>query len=33
MTLRGTYEELATRFREIIDDYVETRYARRDHAS
>ena len=30
LTLRGTYEELATRFREIIDDYVETRYACRD---
>jgi (E)-4-hydroxy-3-methylbut-2-enyl-diphosphate synthase len=30
LTLRGTSEELATRFREIIDDYVETRYAGRD---
>ena len=25
-TLRGTYEELATAFRELVDNYVETRY-------
>jgi (E)-4-hydroxy-3-methylbut-2-enyl-diphosphate synthase len=30
LTLRGTYEELAAGFREIIDDYVATRYARRE---
>jgi (E)-4-hydroxy-3-methylbut-2-enyl-diphosphate synthase len=28
-TLRGTYEELATGFRELVDNYVATRYARR----
>jgi (E)-4-hydroxy-3-methylbut-2-enyl-diphosphate synthase len=28
-TLRGTYDELATAFRELVDDYVRTRYARR----
>jgi (E)-4-hydroxy-3-methylbut-2-enyl-diphosphate synthase len=28
-TMRGTYEELATGFRELIDDYVATRYPRR----
>jgi (E)-4-hydroxy-3-methylbut-2-enyl-diphosphate synthase len=28
-SLRGTYEELAEGFRRIIDDYVETRYARK----
>ena len=28
-TLRGTYDELAVAFRELIDNYVETRYARR----
>jgi (E)-4-hydroxy-3-methylbut-2-enyl-diphosphate synthase len=28
-TLKGTYEELAVAFRELVDDYVETRYARR----
>jgi (E)-4-hydroxy-3-methylbut-2-enyl-diphosphate synthase len=26
MTLRGTYEELATAFQKLVDDYVETRY-------
>jgi (E)-4-hydroxy-3-methylbut-2-enyl-diphosphate synthase len=26
MTLRGTYEELAARFRTLIDDYVATKY-------
>jgi (E)-4-hydroxy-3-methylbut-2-enyl-diphosphate synthase len=28
-TLRGSYDELATAFRELVDNYVETRYARR----
>jgi (E)-4-hydroxy-3-methylbut-2-enyl-diphosphate synthase len=28
-TMRGTYEELAGGFRELIDDYVETRYPRK----
>jgi (E)-4-hydroxy-3-methylbut-2-enyl-diphosphate synthase len=28
-TMRGTYEELAARFRELIDNYVETRYPRK----
>ncbi len=28
-TLRGTYEELATAFRELVDNYVETRYPRK----
>ncbi|HEY7498047.1 MAG TPA: flavodoxin-dependent (E)-4-hydroxy-3-methylbut-2-enyl-diphosphate synthase [Vicinamibacterales bacterium] len=28
-TLRGTYEELAVAFRELVDNYVETRYARK----
>jgi (E)-4-hydroxy-3-methylbut-2-enyl-diphosphate synthase len=28
-TLRGTYDELATAFRELVDNYVETRYARK----
>ncbi|MFN8062660.1 MAG: flavodoxin-dependent (E)-4-hydroxy-3-methylbut-2-enyl-diphosphate synthase [Vicinamibacterales bacterium] len=28
-TLRGTPEELAERFRQLIDDYVSTKYARR----
>jgi hypothetical protein len=28
-TLRGTYDELALAFRELLDDYVETKYARR----
>jgi (E)-4-hydroxy-3-methylbut-2-enyl-diphosphate synthase len=28
-TLRGTYEELAAEFQRLVDDYVETRYARR----
>jgi (E)-4-hydroxy-3-methylbut-2-enyl-diphosphate synthase len=30
MTLRGTYEELAAEFRRLIDEYIETRYPRRD---
>jgi (E)-4-hydroxy-3-methylbut-2-enyl-diphosphate synthase len=29
-TLRGTYDELSEAFRKLVDDYVETRYARRD---
>jgi len=32
-TLRGTYEELATAFRELVDTYVATRYARKTSAS
>jgi (E)-4-hydroxy-3-methylbut-2-enyl-diphosphate synthase len=28
-TLRGTYDELATAFRELVDNYVETRYPRK----
>jgi (E)-4-hydroxy-3-methylbut-2-enyl-diphosphate synthase len=28
-TLRGTYDELATAFRELVDQYVETKYPRR----
>jgi (E)-4-hydroxy-3-methylbut-2-enyl-diphosphate synthase len=28
-TLKGTYEELAAAFKELVDNYVETRYARR----
>ena len=28
-TLRGTYDELATAFRELVDNYVATRYNRR----
>jgi (E)-4-hydroxy-3-methylbut-2-enyl-diphosphate synthase len=28
-TLRGTYEELAASFRELVDNYVATRYARK----
>jgi (E)-4-hydroxy-3-methylbut-2-enyl-diphosphate synthase len=28
-TLRGTYEELATAFRALVDNYVETRYPKR----
>ncbi len=29
-TLRGTYDELAEAFRGLVDDYVETKYPRRD---
>jgi (E)-4-hydroxy-3-methylbut-2-enyl-diphosphate synthase len=29
MTLRGTYEELATEFQRLVDEYVEQKYARR----
>jgi (E)-4-hydroxy-3-methylbut-2-enyl-diphosphate synthase len=28
-TLRGTYDELAAAFQEIVEDYVDSRYARR----
>ena len=28
-TLRGTYDELAREFQQLVDDYVETRYTRR----
>jgi (E)-4-hydroxy-3-methylbut-2-enyl-diphosphate synthase len=28
-TLRGTYEELATAFRDLVDKYVATKYARK----
>jgi (E)-4-hydroxy-3-methylbut-2-enyl-diphosphate synthase len=31
-TLRGTYEELATAFRELVDTYVETKYPRKPSA-
>jgi (E)-4-hydroxy-3-methylbut-2-enyl-diphosphate synthase len=31
-TLRGTYEELATAFRSLVDNYVETRYQKKTHA-
>jgi (E)-4-hydroxy-3-methylbut-2-enyl-diphosphate synthase len=32
-TLRGTYDELATAFRELVDNYVATRYARKGAAA
>jgi (E)-4-hydroxy-3-methylbut-2-enyl-diphosphate synthase len=32
-TLRGTYEELAAAFRQLLDTYVETRYPRKQPAS
>ena len=32
-TLKGTYEELSTAFRKLIDDYVETKYPRKDAAA
>jgi (E)-4-hydroxy-3-methylbut-2-enyl-diphosphate synthase len=28
-TLRGTYEELSAAFQQLVDEYVETRYARK----
>ena len=31
-TLRGTYDELAAAFRELVDDYVATRYPRKTSA-
>jgi (E)-4-hydroxy-3-methylbut-2-enyl-diphosphate synthase len=30
-TLRGTYDELAREFQQLVDEYVETRYPRRPH--
>jgi (E)-4-hydroxy-3-methylbut-2-enyl-diphosphate synthase len=33
LTLRGTYEELAAGFRQLIDDYVSTRYQRKQPAA
>ncbi|MGE0702313.1 MAG: flavodoxin-dependent (E)-4-hydroxy-3-methylbut-2-enyl-diphosphate synthase [Vicinamibacterales bacterium] len=30
VTLRGTYEELARAFQELVDEYVEAKYARRN---
>jgi (E)-4-hydroxy-3-methylbut-2-enyl-diphosphate synthase len=32
-TLRGTYEELAAAFRQLLDNYVETRYPRKQPAA
>jgi (E)-4-hydroxy-3-methylbut-2-enyl-diphosphate synthase len=32
-TLRGTYEELAAAFKGLVDNYVETRYPRKDLSS
>jgi (E)-4-hydroxy-3-methylbut-2-enyl-diphosphate synthase len=32
-TLQGTYEELASRFLALVDDYVATRYPRRAAAT
>jgi (E)-4-hydroxy-3-methylbut-2-enyl-diphosphate synthase len=32
-TLRGTYDELATAFRELVDNYIATRYPRKTVAS
>ena len=32
-TLRGTYEELAAEFQRLVDEYVETKYARRRDAA
>ena len=29
MTLRGTYDELAAEFQQLVDTYVETRYSAR----
>jgi hypothetical protein len=28
-TLRGNYDELASAFRELVDNYVQTKYPRR----
>ncbi len=33
MTLRGSYEELAHEFQRLVDDYVDTRYRRREPVS
>jgi (E)-4-hydroxy-3-methylbut-2-enyl-diphosphate synthase len=32
-TLRGTYEELAVAFRELVDNYVETKYPLKDEVA
>ncbi len=32
-TLRGTYEELAVAFRQLVDTYVDTKYARKSDAA
>jgi (E)-4-hydroxy-3-methylbut-2-enyl-diphosphate synthase len=32
-TLRGTYDELSAAFRTLVDDYVATKYARKDAAT
>ena len=32
-TLRGTYDELAAAFQKLVDDYVESKYAKRLQAS
>ncbi len=32
-TLRGTYEELAVAFRQLVDTYVDTKYARKGEAA
>ena len=32
-TLRGTYDELAIAFRELVDNYIETKYARKTDAA
>ena len=29
-TLKGTYDELATAFRALVDDYVATKYPKRE---
>jgi (E)-4-hydroxy-3-methylbut-2-enyl-diphosphate synthase len=31
-TLRGNYDELATAFRELVDNYVASKYARKTSA-
>jgi (E)-4-hydroxy-3-methylbut-2-enyl-diphosphate synthase len=31
-TLRGTYDELATAFQRLVDEYVATKYARKTPA-
>jgi hypothetical protein len=32
VTLRGTYDELATAFRQLVDDYVASHYRAKAHA-
>jgi hypothetical protein len=29
-TLKGNYDELSASFRKLVDDYVETKYPRKD---